>query len=187
MTTIRMTAQAVTVDAAAGDEPTRTITGIAVPYGIDAVVMGGQTVRIEAGALPIDGPAPRLLEQHDTNRVVGLVTERSETKEGMMFSAKIAETSAGDDLLALLKMGAYDSVSVGIEPIDVEQDGKTTVVKAANWSELSVVYEPAFADAKITQVAASAEEEEIEPQPRGGSHHVRRVHPRGRGGRAREG
>ena len=165
MTTIRMTAQAVTVDAAAGDEPTRTITGIAVPYGIDAVVMGGQTVRIEAGALPIDGPAPRLLEQHDTNRVVGLVTERSDTEEGMMFSAKIAETSAGDDLLALLKMGAYDSVSVGIEPIDVEQDGKTTVVKAANWSELSVVYEPAFADAKITQVAASAEEEEIEPQP----------------------
>ena len=163
--TIRMTAQAVTVDAAAGDEqPTRTITGIAVPYGVDAVVMGGQTVRIEAGALPVDGPAPRLLEQHDTNRVVGLVTERTDTEDGMLFSAKIAQTSAGDDLLALLEMGAYDSVSVGIEPIDVEQDGKTLVVKAASWSELSVVYEPAFADAKITQVAASAEEE-IEPQP----------------------
>jgi hypothetical protein len=159
-----MTAQAVTIDAAAGDEPTRTITGIAVPYGVDAIVSGGQQVRIEPGALPTDGPAPRLLEQHDTNRVVGMVTARQDTEDGMLFSAKIAQTSAGDDLLALLEMGAYDSVSIGIEPIDVEQDGPTLVVKAANWSELSVVYEPAFADAKITQVAAAAEAEpEEEP------------------------
>lgn len=162
---IRMTAQAVTVDAAAGDEPTRTITGIAVPYGVDAIVSGGQQVRIEPGALPVDGPAPRLLEQHDTNRVVGLVTARQDTPDGMLFSAKIAPTSAGDDLLALLTMGAYDSVSIGIEPVDVEQDGATLVVKAATWQELSVVYEPAFAAAKITQVAASAEEEPEEPQP----------------------
>ena len=156
---IRFNAQSVTIDAAAGDEPeSRTISGIAVPYGVDAVVMGGQRVRVEAGALPTDGPAPRLLQDHDPSQVVGVVTAREDTPDGMLFSAKIAKTRAGDDLLELLQMGAYDSVSIGIEPTDVEQDGRTTVVKAANWSELSVVYQPAFEAAKITQIAASAED-----------------------------
>jgi len=164
---IRFSAQAVTLDAAAGDSP-RTISGIAVPYGTDATVMSGQTVRIAAGALPVDGPAPRLLAEHDTSQVVGIVTAREETPDGMLFTAQIAKTRAGDDLVELLKMGAYDSVSIGIEPTDVEQDGRTTVVKAAAWKELSVVYEPAFKDAKITDIAASSPEEDApdtEPQP----------------------
>ena len=162
---IRFTCQSVTVDAAAGEEETRTISGIAVPYGVDAVVMGGQRVRVEAGALPVDGPAPRLLQDHDPSQVVGIVTAREDTPDGMLFSAKIAKTRAGDDLLELLQMGAYDSVSIGIEPTDVEQDGRTTVVKAANWSELSVVYQPAFEAAKITQIAASAEDEAHPDEP----------------------
>ena len=62
-------------------------------------------------------------------------------------------------------MGAYDSVSIGIEATDVEHDGRTTIVKAANWKELSVVFEPAFAAAKITQIAASAEDEESTENP----------------------
>jgi hypothetical protein len=152
---IRFDAQAVTLDAAAGEDQPRTISGIAVPYGVDATVSTGQRVRIEAGALPTDGPAPRLLAEHDTSQVVGIVTAREDTPDGMLFTAEIARTRAGDDLVALLKMGAYDSVSVGIEPTQVTQDGPTTIVKAAKWSELSVVYEPAFAAAKITQIAAA--------------------------------
>ena len=161
---IRFNAQAVTLDAAAGEEP-RTISGIAVPYGVDATVSSGQTVRIEAGALPVDGPAPRLLAEHDTSQVVGMVIAREETDAGMLFTAQIAKTRAGDDLVELLKMGAYDSVSIGIEPSEIEQDGRTTIVRAADWKELSVVYEPAFKAAKITQIAASAEEEETPDTP----------------------
>jgi HK97 family phage prohead protease len=161
---IRFTAQAISVDAAAGDAP-RTISGIAVPYGVEASVSTGQRVRLEAGALPVDGPAPRLLAEHDPARVIGMVTAREDTPEGMLFTAEIARTTAGNDLVELLKMGAYDSVSIGIEPIDVEQDGRTTVVKSAKWSELSVVFEPAFADAKITEIAASAQEEDNPDEP----------------------
>ena len=161
---IRFTAQSVTLDAAAGDAP-RTISGIAVPYGVDANVSTGQTVRIAAGALPVDGPAPRLLAEHDHSRVIGMVTAREETDAGMLFTAEIARTAAGNDLVELLKMGAYDSVSIGIEPTDVEQDGRTTIVKAANWTELSVVFQPAFAAAKITEIAASVPEEETPDTP----------------------
>jgi len=163
---IRMTAQSVTVDAAAGERPARTISGIAVPYGKDAVVLGGRKVRIQAGALPTSGKLPRLLAEHDTTRVVGMVTDRVDTDEGMMFSAKIAETQAGDELLELLKMGAYDSVSVGLAPTDSDFVDGVLVVKAADWEELSVVYQPAFSDAKITEIAAAADEAEAtEPTP----------------------
>lgn len=162
---IRLTAQSVTIDAAANTEtPSRTISGIAAPYGVSASVSTGQTVRINAGALPEDGPAPRLIVEHDTRNVVGIVSSRVSTDAGMLFTAQIAETQAGNDLLALLKMGALDSVSVGIEATDYEMDGQTMVVKAANWRELSVVYEPAFSGAVITQIAAS-EPEDDEPQP----------------------
>ena len=55
-------------------------------------------------------------------------------------------------------MGALDSVSVGIEATDYEMDGRTMVVKAANWEELSVVYKPAFEGAQITKIAAAEAE-----------------------------
>jgi len=90
---IRMIANSVTLDAAKGDEQPRTISGIAVPYGVDAVVMGGQRVRIEQGALATGGPAPRLLEDHDTGRIVGKVTAREDTADGMLFEAQIAKNA----------------------------------------------------------------------------------------------
>jgi HK97 family phage prohead protease len=164
---IKFTATSITLDAAAGEETQpRTISGIAVPYGPEAVVMSGHRVRIEAGAIPEDGPAPRLLMQHqeDARAVVGMVTERVSTDDGMMFTAKIANTTAGNDLIELLKMGALDSVSVGLDVISERQEGKTRVITAANWRELSVVFEPAFADAKILEIAASTPEAD-EPQP----------------------
>jgi HK97 family phage prohead protease len=120
----------------------------------------------KAGSLPEDGRPPRLLESHDPAKVRGLVTERVSTDEGMMFTAKLAQTSAADDTMALLLMGAYDSVSVGVVPtkFSFDNDG-TMVVEAAKWSELSIVAEPAFDAARIEKVAASALEEAPDEDP----------------------
>jgi len=153
-----LTAGRVTVAAETGDDaPRRTISGLAVPYDTEATVSGGQKVRFLAGSLPTDGKAPRLLEQHDTNRVIGIVTERTETDEGMTFTARISASRAGDDVLELVKDGALDSVSVGVDPIDAEyDDAGVLVIAKANWRELSVVTEPAFEDARIVEVAATS-------------------------------
>jgi len=140
---------------AAKGEGKRTISGIAVPYGVDAVVTGGEKIRIEAGALPVDGKAPKLFMYHDSTQPVGVVTERVETDEGMLFSARIAPTAAGDEALTLAQEGVLDSVSVGINPTKWRMDGDTMVVKAAEWIELSLVPVPAFAGATITEIAAS--------------------------------
>jgi HK97 family phage prohead protease len=155
---LHLIAGTVTLAAQADDgQPRRTISGLAVPYGVEATVSGGRKVRFLAGSLPTDGKAPKLLEQHDSNRVIGIVTAREETADGMTFSARISASRAGDDVLELVKDGALDSVSVGVDPVEAEYDETGVLVIAkAQWRELSVVTEPAFANARISQVAATS-------------------------------
>ena len=163
---IKLNAQAVTIDAAAGETQTRTITGVAVPYGETATVSDGTQVRFEQGALPVEGKAPKLFMYHDSSMPVGLVTERVDTEEGMMFSARISATAAGDEALTLALDGVLDSVSVGVNPtrFSYDDDG-TMIVTAAEWLELSLVPIPAFAGAVIEKVLASAQEPDTEPTP----------------------
>jgi hypothetical protein len=83
----------------------------------------------------------------------------------MMFTARLAETRDASDTLELLKMGAYDSVSVGVVPtkFTFDNDG-TMIVSEGRWSELSIVAEPAFEQARIEKVAASSPEDEPDEQ-----------------------
>jgi uncharacterized protein len=141
---------------AEASEGRREIFGIAAPYGIEAVVSDGSRVMFEQGALPEDGPAPKLIESHDLGQIRGIVTERRNTEAAMEFTAKVAATAAGNDALELVKMGAIDSVSVGVTPTKWRMDGDLMVIQAADWLELSLVAIPAFAGATITKVAAAA-------------------------------
>lgn len=162
---IRLTAQQVTLDASADGEPTRQITGLAVPWNVKATLSGGESVVFLEGSLPEDGPMPKLLEFHDDTRVIGRVTERVSTAEGMMFVAKLSSTRAADDALALLADGALDSVSVGAVPTKFKKlaDG-TLEVSQARFVELSVVTVPAYESAQVYSVAASSPEEEAIPE-----------------------
>lgn len=158
---IQLTAQQITLDASADGQPSRQITGLAVPWNVKATLSGGESVVFLEGSLPEDGPMPKLLEYHDDTRVIGRVIERVSTSEGMMFVAKLSATRAADDALALLADGALDSVSVGAVPTKFKRlaDG-TLEVSEAKFVELSVVTTPAYADAQVYSVAASSPEEE---------------------------
>lgn len=161
---IKFTATAVSIDAAAGDQPTRTISGIAVPYGEVATVLDGTQVMFEQGALPVDGKAPKLFMYHDSTQPVGIVTAREDTDAGMLFQAKISTTAAGDEALTLAMDGVLDAVSVGVNPTEYQfDDDGVMIVKAADWIELSLVPVPAFAGATITDVAAAASPDATEP------------------------
>ena len=165
---IRFQASQVTVDAARDDQPSRSITGVAVPWNVTASVSTGQQVRFAPGALSSDGRAPMLINGHDLSsidNIVGIVTERASTDDGMMFTARIANTRAGDDALELLKLGALDAVSVGVEPTSWTFDQGVMVIEAADWIELSLVPVPAFRDARVLNVAASIAETDPEPEP----------------------
>ena len=161
---IKLIAGDFTLDAAAGDAPRRTISGIAAPYNVDATVSDGTTVRILPGALPTEGKAPRLFMYHDASQPVGVVTERVDTPEGMLFTARISATSLGNDALVMASDGTIDQVSVGINPTKFSySDDGTMIIESATWSELSLVPIGAFGDAaQITKVAASIHQPEEE-------------------------
>jgi len=158
---IKLIAGDFTLDAAKGDAPRRTISGVAVPYNVPATVSDGTAVIFRPGSLPVEGKAPRLFMYHDASMPVGVVTERAETEEGMMFSAKISATSLGNDALVMAMDGTIDQVSVGVNPTKFSYDEEgTMVIESADWMELSLVPIGAFGDAaNITKVAASIHQE----------------------------
>lgn len=150
-----------TLDASAVEGvASRSISGVAVPYGIAATVSDGTKVIFEKGSLPTDGKAPKIYLNHNSEQAVGLIQERLDTEEGMLFTARISKTALGEEALTLALDGVIDSVSVGVNPtkFKMQKDG-TMLVQAADWIELSLVTgRPAFAGAVITDVAATEPE-----------------------------
>ena len=158
---IKLIAGDFTLDAAKGDAPRRTISGTAVPYNVPATVSDGTAVIFRPGSLPVEGKAPRLFMYHDASMPVGVVTERVDTEQGMMFSAKISATALGNDALVMAMDGTIDQVSVGVNPVKFSYDeAGTMIIEEASWQELSLVPIGAFGDmANISTVAASIHQE----------------------------
>jgi HK97 family phage prohead protease len=150
--------------AEAGDEnrPAR-IAGIAVPWDVVATVSGGQRVKFLRGAFDLTQKPAKLLENHDMSQLRGVVNALADSDAGLEFEATLADTRASKDAVALLKAGAYDSVSVGANPVQFKYDkAGVMVVAKAQLIELSLVAVPAFSEAVITEIAASADPEDDE-------------------------
>jgi HK97 family phage prohead protease len=160
---IKLTAAETFVTAEEG-ENIRSISGIAVPWNTEATVSDGTRVKFLPGSLAVQGKKPKLLKYHDSTQPVGIVTGRMDTERGMLFTAKISKTRDGDDVVELIKDGAIDAVSVGVNPIDASYDETGALVVAkGEWLELSLVTAPAFAGAQITEVAAAEATEQENP------------------------
>jgi HK97 family phage prohead protease len=152
--------------AEAGDDnrPAR-IAGIAVPWDVVATVSGGQRVKFLRGAFDLNQKPAKLLENHDMSQLRGVVNALSDSDAGLEFEATLADTRASKDVVALLKAGAYDSVSVGANPVSFKFDKQgVMVVSNAQLIEVSLVAVPAYAEAVITEIAASADPEESEEE-----------------------
>jgi hypothetical protein len=162
---IRFNATSVTIDAAAPDgTPSRTITGIAAPYNVIATVSDGTEIMLSPGALPVDGPNPKLFVGHQSDKAIGTVIAREDTPDGMLFQARVAKTVLGEESLQLALENVYDQVSVGISPLEFSyNEAGVMLIEKAAWTELSLVSHGAFgASASITQVAASIHQNDDE-------------------------
>lgn len=150
-------------DITAADENRRTITGQIVPFG-----SWGQTsmgpVQFARGAFG-DVPNVKLLLEHDPKRPIGRMQAAMPTPEGINATFKVARTSAGTDALVEAADGLRDGLSVGARIIDFEDTSEGMVVTAAELTEVSLVHTPAFSEAVVSQVAASASD----PTPAGPS------------------
>lgn len=163
---IRFDADTTLITAQAGSEgePAR-IAGIAVPWDVVATVSDGQQVRFSRGAFDTAQKPAKLIENHDLTQLRGVVDTLVDGDDGLEFEATLADTRASRDAVALLKAGAYDAVSVGAQPTKFTTDAEGVMtVTEATLVELSLVAVPAFSEAVITQVAATAEAPEAEPE-----------------------
>lgn len=132
---------------------TRTLRGLALPFG-DIGDNGWAKWSFGAGALSWD--KVKLLNAHEWSQVIGLAT-LEETDEGLVMTAKVAKTTLGDEVLALAEMGAIDGLSVGLgSEIEFDTIDGVNHVKVGTVEEVSTTPIPAFANAAIRSVAASA-------------------------------
>jgi hypothetical protein len=156
---IKLVPSQITVDAAAANGlPRRSISGVAVTYDEIATVSDGTQVRVLQGALPVDGRKPRYT-CNTTRADHRSSSERVDTPQGMMFTAKSAPHGSAMNLV-LASDGVIDAVSVGINPTKFSYDADgVMLIEAADWTELSLVSVGAFSGAVITQVAASIPQE----------------------------
>lgn len=137
--------------AAAGDG--RTITGLAVPYDTPTEILPGWTEIIKRGA--IDTAArPALFYRH--GEPIGIVTEMTDTAEGLEITARISDTAQGRDAATLVSDGAITALSIGFferEWIDLDDGGAITRTQTKiDLREISLVPIPAYDDAQITSI-----------------------------------
>lgn len=161
---LKLTQQELTLDAAGPDGmPRRTLAGLALPYNVEATVSDGTKVMFLPGSLNAGGKMPKLYLGHDSSQAVGLVTAMVDSESGMLYEARISETTLGNEALVLAADGVLDAVSVGVNPTKFSYDENGTMIIAeASWQELSLVPFGAFAGASVDRVAASIHQEETE-------------------------
>jgi len=148
------------IDVRTAEAVSRTITGVAVPYG-ETANLGGTVYTFTAGSLTQARPRTPLLLGHDRNRPIGVLVDLVDTPGGALARFSVDAGAEGDLALAQAASGSRGGLSIGAEIVNgtTGADGVVTVT-AASLLEVSLVSIPAFAGADVMQVAASDTKDE---------------------------
>lgn len=144
----------------------RRLAGLVLPYGTYGNTSAGR-FRVTPGAvtLPAELSRLRLFYGHDRERPIGYATEASDDAAGLHLAFRIAATAAGDDALLEASEGIRDAFSVELDDVTAEGDAIT----GARLVGVALLPVPAYADARITEIAATAHPTEgiamTEPAP----------------------
>jgi HK97 family phage prohead protease len=145
----------------------RTICGIACPFGEPAEVADRlgrpYTETIVHGAFARTiverGGRVKARAQHDRSVLpVGSATLLREDARGLYAELRIAQTSAGDDVLELVREGHVNALSVAFNSVRDDWNATRSAVSRleVRLFEISVVDEPAYASALIAGVRSAS-------------------------------
>jgi HK97 family phage prohead protease len=147
----------------AADTERRVISGKVMEYGAIGQTSAG-AVMFEHGSIQIPSTAKiKLLAQHEPNNPIGRAQSFSTQGDFIYGSFKISNSSKGTDYLTLAAEDLVSGLSVGVEVISSLPKDNYLLVTAARMMEVSLVESPAFENATVTSVAASASEAEQVP------------------------
>jgi HK97 family phage prohead protease len=98
----------------------------------------------------------KMLYQHSAAEPIGVWSELYEDPVGLFVRGRVlTDISRGRDVLALMREGALDGLSIGFKTIRARMDrlnGRRTILEADLW-EVSVVTFPMLTGARVTRVA----------------------------------
>lgn len=147
------------------DSERRTMTGVVVPWGKVGRHKNGRRWRFKRGSL-VYGNAKyiRINEEHVQSARFGRAIAAEDTDEGLVMTFKVYDGRDGDRALALAADGVKTGFSVEIEAdeADTEPDPENPgvlLVKMAHLTGVGFVKDPAFADARLLSMVASADQE----------------------------
>lgn len=145
----------------------RTITGLIAPFNEVGYTSAGEVIFKEGAFGDIQASAIKLLTDHEVSKPIGKMVSAEATPEGVFATFKLGSSTRATDALIEASEGLKNGLSVGASIVDYETDKQgRLIVTAAKLKEVSLVTEPAFAEARVLEVAASAtptEEEKEEP------------------------
>lgn len=142
----------------ASNSDTREVSGVAVPFNDTIDIGGGMKERFAPGAVDLNANV-KLFRDH--KEIIGVVTRMSEDENGLNITAKISETTLGNETLNLVKDGAIRSFSVGFIPVTDQKDGNTIIRTKVDLKEVSLVAFPAYDKAEVLSVREETNQEEI--------------------------
>jgi HK97 family phage prohead protease len=137
----------------------RTIKGLVLPYGVVGNNGEGKyTFARGTIVTPTDLSRVKLLISHDFSQAVGYATDLEDTEAGVVGTFKVARGAEGDRALSMAQDKVWDGLSAGIgrkAKFTAGRDGVFSAI-SADIAEVSLTPLPAFEDARVTSVAASA-------------------------------
>jgi HK97 family phage prohead protease len=101
----------------------------------------------------------KLLLEHDRTRPIGKMVAHNVTSSGIEATFKIANTMAGEDALVEATEGLRDGFSVGAQINEWTNNKGVMQITSATLDEVSLVTDPAIDSARVSEVAASENEE----------------------------
>ena len=139
----------------AADTIKRTITGTIVTWNEQGNTSVGPTV---FAADSIEIKPVKLLLEHDRTRPIGKMVSHNVTSSGIEATFKIANTMAGEDALVEATEGLRDGFSVGAQINEWTNNKGVMQITSATLDEVSLVTDPAIDSARVSEVAASENE-----------------------------
>lgn len=156
------TPAALTAAAADAPEP-RTAEGILVPYGQPGRTNLGPKV-IARGALRLLAQAPVIgLYGHDRERSASRLIAHEDRPEGLWGRLRIPDTPTGDLLLAEIRGGVRDGLSVELSDLAFDPADPNLVI-SARLDAVAHVPLPAYDTARVTALAAALNDPTGDPR-----------------------
>jgi HK97 family phage prohead protease len=153
------------------DAASRTISGKIVPLNVEAGSTNYGKVIFESGSIEIADPKSiKLLSQHDIKKPIGRMVSFSESEDAIYATFSVSRSQRGTEALILAEEGLQSGLSIGVEVIKSKIKDGVTYVSSSRMVETSLVTEPAFKSAQVTDIAAEeaekVEEAVTETQPK---------------------